>query len=47
VRRIDRAALQKIWASAQLTPEFLPGLPTSEKALKTAVRKTEIGQADG
>ncbi len=32
--RIDRSTLENIWASAQLSPAFLPDPPTAEKALR-------------
>jgi len=44
--RIDRSTLESVWASAQLSLEFLPDPPTAEKALKAAVRETAVGQPD-
>ena len=44
--RVDRVTLESLWASAGLSPEFLPEPPTAEKALKTAVRECAVGQAD-
>lgn len=44
--RIDRSTLEKIWADAQLAPEHLPDPPTTEKALKAAVREAAVGQPD-
>jgi hypothetical protein len=44
--RIDRATLERIWAGAQLAPEYLPDPPTAEKALKAAVREGAVGQSD-
>lgn len=40
--RIDRSTLETIWARAQLAPEFLPDPPTTEKALKAAVREATV-----
>ena len=44
--RIDRSALEQLWAGAQLAPEHLPEPPTAEKALKAAVREAAVGQPD-
>jgi hypothetical protein len=44
--RIDRSTLENIWASAQLSPAFLPEPPTAEKALKAAIREAATGQPD-
>lgn len=44
--RIDRSALENLWARAQLAPEHLPDPPTAEKALKAAVREAAVGQPD-
>ena len=44
--RIDRPALEAIWAGAQLDPTHLPDPPTAEKALKAAVREAAVGQPD-
>ena len=44
--RIDRKALESIWQSASLKPEFLPEAPTPEKALKTAARECAVGQVE-
>jgi hypothetical protein len=44
--RLDRSTLEQIWASALLSPAFLPEPPTAEKALKAAVREAAVGQPD-
>jgi hypothetical protein len=44
--RIDRSTLENVWASAQLSPGFLPEPPTAEKALKAAARESAVGQPD-
>lgn len=44
--RIDRSALENIWTAVQLSPAMLPDPPTAEKAFKTAVRETAVGQHD-
>lgn len=44
--RVDRSTLEAIWAGAQLAPEYLPDPPTAEKALKSAVRESAVGQPD-
>jgi hypothetical protein len=44
--RITRLALTSLWATAGLSPSFLPEPPTPEKALKTAVRESQVGQHD-
>ena len=43
---IDRSTLESIWSGAQLAPEYLPDPPTTEKALKSAVREAAVGQPD-
>src|SRR5258708_38626848 len=43
---IDRPTLEAHWASSNLPPELLPEAPTAEKALKTAVRESAVGQHD-
>ena len=44
--RIERATLEKLWAEAQLPANLLPEKPTAEKALKSAVRETQVGQLE-
>lgn len=44
--KIQRSTLEKLWLAAQLPMNLLPEEPTAEKALKTAVRETGVGQAD-
>lgn len=44
--RITRANLVALWTEAGLSSSFLPEPPTPEKALKTAVRECQAGQAD-
>ncbi len=41
---VDRATFETRWAAAGLAPELLPEPPTAEKALKTAVRESAVGQ---
>jgi hypothetical protein len=41
---VDRATFEARWAAAGLAPELLPEPPTTEKALKTAVREAAVGQ---
>jgi hypothetical protein len=44
--RITRSLLESVWANAGLAPGLLPEPPTPEKALKTAVRESQVGQHD-
>jgi hypothetical protein len=44
--RVNRRRLEAVWADAGLSPNHLPEPPTAEKALKTAVRECQVGQAD-
>lgn len=41
---LDRATFEARWEAAGLAKELLPEPPTSEKALKTAVREAAVGQ---
>jgi hypothetical protein len=42
---ISRSMLESIWQNAGLSPSHLPEPPTPEKALKLAVRESQVGQA--
>ena len=42
--RIDRVTLESLWTEAGLDLDLLPEPPTPEKALKLAVRETQVGQ---
>jgi len=44
--RITRSLLESVWTNAGLAPGLLPEPPTPEKALKTAVRESAVGQHD-
>lgn len=44
--RVDRAALEATWLGAGLDACFLPEAPTAERALKLAVRESQVGQRD-
>ncbi len=44
--RVDRAALESLWAGAGLPTELLPDPPSAEKALKQAVREAQVGRRD-
>ena len=44
--RITRCTLESVWSNAGLAPELLPEPPTPEKALKTAIRESAVGQHD-
>ena len=44
--RVERVALEPLWASAGLDAALLPDAPTAEKALKLAVREAAVGQGD-
>lgn len=44
--KIDRTTLEAIWTGAQLALEYLPDPPTEEKALKSAIRETAVGQTE-
>jgi hypothetical protein len=44
--RVDRATLESLWASTGLDPGLLPEAPSIEKALKAAVRETQVGNPD-
>ena len=44
--RITRSLLESVWANAGLAPGLLPEPPTPEKALKTAIRESQVGQHD-
>jgi hypothetical protein len=41
---VDRATFEARWESSGLAKELLPEPPTPEKALKTAVRESAVGQ---
>jgi hypothetical protein len=41
---VDRATFEARWQAAGLAAELLPEPPTTEKALKTAVREAAVGQ---
>jgi len=42
--RVTRSLLESVWASAGLSASWLPEPPTPEKALKTAIRESQVGQ---
>jgi hypothetical protein len=42
--RITRSLLESVWADAGLSSSWLPEPPTPEKALRTAVRESQVGQ---
>jgi hypothetical protein len=44
--RVNRRRLETVWANAGLSPDHLPEPPTPEKALKTAVRESQVGVSD-
>lgn len=44
--RIQRASLESLWSAAQLPVNLLPEEPTAEKAIKTAVRESQVGQQE-
>lgn len=43
--RVNRATLEGVWAGAGLDLGALPEPPSAEKALKTAVREAQVGEA--
>ena len=44
--RVDRSTLEFLWAGSGLSPDLLPDPPTAEKALKLAVRESQVGQRE-
>ena len=42
--RISRSLLESVWSDASLSSSWLPEPPTPEKALRTAVRESQVGQ---
>jgi hypothetical protein len=42
--RIQRSLLESVWSNAGLSAAWLPEPPTPEKALRTAVRESQVGQ---
>jgi len=44
--RISRSLLESVWANAGLSSNWLPEPPTPEKAFRTAVRESQVGQHD-
>ncbi|HTU02009.1 MAG TPA: DUF6744 family protein [Candidatus Sulfotelmatobacter sp.] len=42
--RISRSLLESIWRDAGLSSNWLPDPPTPEKALRAAVRESQVGQ---
>ena len=44
--RVERLALEALWAGAGLDADLLPDAPTAENALKLAVREAAVGQGD-
>ncbi|OFX25458.1 MAG: hypothetical protein A2V77_15390 [Anaeromyxobacter sp. RBG_16_69_14] len=42
--RITRPLLESVWSNAGLSATWLPEPPTPEKALRTAVRESQVGQ---
>ena len=44
--RVERVALEALWANAGLDADLLPDAPTADKAIKLAVREAAVGQGD-
>ena len=42
--QITRSLLESVWSNAALSPTWLPEPPTPERALRTAVRESQVGQ---